>query len=47
MIICDFCGKSQHEVYKLVTGLNHVAICDECSDIATQIIKAERKKDKK
>ncbi|PYE51593.1 hypothetical protein HUB98_06140 [Paenibacillus barcinonensis] len=34
---CSFCGKSQNEVFKLVTGSN-VYICDECVDICNEIL---------
>ena len=34
---CSFCGKSQHEVNKLVAG-PHVFICDECIDLCSDII---------
>jgi hypothetical protein len=34
---CSFCGKSQHEVNKLVAG-PHVFICDECIDVCSDII---------
>src|SRR5713226_8001403 len=31
-LYCSFCGKSQHEVAKLIAGLPPVLICDECVD---------------
>ena len=34
---CSFCGKSQHDVNKLVAG-PHVFICDECIDVCSDII---------
>ena len=39
---CSFCGKSQHEVLKLIAGPK-VCICDECVDLCVEIIKEERK----
>ena len=35
---CSFCGKSQHEVEKLIAGPT-VFICDECTDLCVSIIK--------
>ena len=45
---CSFCGKSQHEVLKLIAGPK-VCICDECIDLSVEIIKEEKemKKTKK
>ncbi|MBA4117706.1 MAG: ATP-dependent Clp protease ATP-binding subunit ClpX [Candidatus Puniceispirillum sp.] len=37
---CSFCGKSQHEVKKLIAGPS-VFICDECVDLCLEIIKEE------
>lgn len=37
---CSFCGKSQHEVKKLIAGLS-VFICDECIDLCNDIIRDE------
>ena len=37
VLYCSFCGKSQHEVNKLVAG-PHVFICDECIDVCSDII---------
>jgi ATP-dependent Clp protease ATP-binding subunit ClpX len=39
-LFCSFCGKSQHEVRKLIAGPK-VFICDECVDLCTDIIKEE------
>ena len=39
-LYCSFCGKSQHEVKKLIAGPS-VFICDECIDLCTDIIKEE------
>ncbi len=37
---CSFCGKSQHEVRKLIAGPS-VYVCDECVSLCTEIIKEE------
>lgn len=37
---CSFCGKSQHEVRKLIAGPS-VFICDECVDLCIEIIREE------
>ncbi len=37
-IYCSFCGKSQNEVRKLISGPNGIYICDECVDICSEII---------
>ncbi|MEM7221555.1 MAG: ClpX C4-type zinc finger protein [Pseudomonadota bacterium] len=39
---CSFCGKSQHEVSKLIAGPT-VFICDECVDLCKDIVDEERK----
>lgn len=39
-LYCSFCGKSQHEVKKLIAGPN-VFICNECVDLCTDIIREE------
>jgi hypothetical protein len=36
-LYCSFCGKSQHEVQKLIAG-PEVFICDECVDLCTGIV---------
>jgi ATP-dependent Clp protease ATP-binding subunit ClpX len=41
-LYCSFCGKSQHEVRKLIAGPS-VFICDECVDLCTDINKEENK----
>ncbi|RSX50783.1 ATP-dependent Clp protease ATP-binding subunit ClpX [Bifidobacterium callimiconis] len=41
---CTFCGKSEHQVHKLVTGPG-VAICDECIELCVDIISDERRDD--
>ena len=39
---CSFCGKSQHEVKKLIAGPT-VFICDGCVDLCVEIIKEEKR----
>ena len=39
-LYCSFCGKSQHEVKKLIAGPS-VFICDECIDLCHEIIRDE------
>ena len=41
-LFCSFCGKSQHEVRKLIAG-PQVYICDECIELCMEIIKEEAK----
>lgn len=41
-LYCSFCGKSQHEVRKLIAGPT-VFICDECVELCTDIIREENK----
>ena len=38
---CSFCGKSQHEVKKLIAGLYDCCICDECINLCYDIIITE------
>ncbi len=40
LLYCSFCGKSQHEVKKLIAGPS-VFICDECVDLCNDIIREE------
>lgn len=42
LLYCSFCGKSQHEVRKLIAGPS-VYICDECVDLCLDIIREEIK----
>jgi ATP-dependent Clp protease ATP-binding subunit ClpX len=42
ILYCSFCGKSQHEVKKLIAGPT-VFICDECVELCMDIIKEEKK----
>ncbi len=39
-LYCSFCGKSQHEVKKLIAGPS-VFICDECIDLCNDIVREE------
>lgn len=39
-LYCTFCGKSQHEVKKLIAGPS-IFICDECIDLCNEIIRDE------
>jgi ATP-dependent Clp protease ATP-binding subunit ClpX len=39
-LYCSFCGKSQHEVKKLIAGPS-VFICDECIDLCNEIVRDE------
>ena len=41
-LYCSFCGKSQHEVKKLIAGPT-VFICDECVELCVEIIREETK----
>ena len=44
-LYCSFCGKSQHEVKKLIAGPT-VFICDECVELCNDIIQEENKETK-
>lgn len=44
LLYCSFCGKSQHEVRKLIAGPS-VFICDECIDLCNDIIREETQND--
>src|ERR1700760_1446564 len=39
-LYCSFCGKSQHEVRKLIAGPS-VFVCDECVDLCNDIIRED------
>jgi ATP-dependent Clp protease ATP-binding subunit ClpX len=39
-LTCSFCGKTQHEVRRLVAGPG-VYICDQCVDLAHRIVEEE------
>ena len=43
-LYCSFCGKSQHEVRKLIAGPT-VFICDECVELCMDIIKEALERD--
>jgi ATP-dependent Clp protease ATP-binding subunit ClpX len=42
VLYCSFCGKSQHEVKKLIAGPS-VFVCDECVDLCNDIMREEQK----
>ena len=42
LLYCSFCGKSQHEVRKLIAGPS-VYVCDECVELCNDIIREEIK----
>ena len=42
LLYCSFCGKSQHEVRKLIAGPS-VFVCDECVELCNDIIREEIK----
>ncbi|MDD5579847.1 MAG: ATP-dependent Clp protease ATP-binding subunit ClpX [Methylobacter sp.] len=44
LLYCSFCGKSQHEVRKLIAGPS-VYVCDECVELCNDIIKDELQDD--
>ncbi|GAA4405484.1 ATP-dependent Clp protease ATP-binding subunit ClpX [Quisquiliibacterium transsilvanicum] len=44
LLYCSFCGKSQHEVRKLIAGPS-VFICDECIELCNDIIRDEQQSD--
>ncbi len=44
LLYCSFCGKSQHEVRKLIAGPS-VFICDECIELCNDIIREENQND--
>lgn len=46
MLHCSFCGKSQHEVRKLIAGPS-VYVCDECVTLCTEIINDEMRAEAK
>ena len=46
LLYCSFCGKSQHEVKKLIAGPS-VFVCDECVDLCNDIIRGMCKEHKK
>src|SRR5260370_21324527 len=40
-LYCSFCGKSQHEVRKLIKGPPPSFICDECVEVCTDIVEPD------
>ena len=44
-IRCSFCGKTQDQVRKLLSGPNGVYICDECVDLCSEILDEELQQD--
>ena len=45
VLYCSFCGKSQHEVRKLIAGPMAVLICDECVELCTDIVEPDDDKE--
>ena len=43
-VYCSFCGKSQHEVLKVIAGPS-VFVCDECTDLCCQLLLEEHPDD--
>jgi len=44
-LYCSFCGKSQHEVRKLIAGPPPSFICDECVNICTDVVEPDHDKE--
>jgi len=44
LLYCSFCGKSQHEVRKLIAGPS-VFVCDECVELCNDIIREEQQEE--
>lgn len=42
---CSFCGKTQDQVHRLISGPNGAFICDSCVDICAEIIEEELEKE--
>lgn len=38
MLNCDFCGKSQNDVKRIIAGRNGVAICDSCVLLSVEVL---------
>jgi hypothetical protein len=38
VLICDFCGRDQHHVKRLIAGGRGADICDECTRICMDIV---------
>lgn len=45
-IRCSFCGKTQDQVGRMISGPNGAFICDECVDICAEIIEEENLEEK-
>ncbi len=45
-IRCSFCGKTQDQVGRMISGQNGAFICDECVDICAEIIEEENLEEK-
>ncbi|QMI49981.1 ClpX C4-type zinc finger protein [Burkholderia sp. MBR-1] len=45
VLLCDFCGNSQHVAALIVRGIADAAICEECIDTCIEIV-AERRGEK-
>nr|WP_218056383.1 MULTISPECIES: ATP-dependent protease ATP-binding subunit ClpX [Gilliamella] len=43
LLYCTFCGKSEHEVRKLIAGPSSIYICNECIGLCNDILKEEKK----
>lgn len=44
LLYCGFCGKTKHQVSKLLSGLDDVYICDECVDLCSNALTKEHKR---
>ena len=44
LLYCGFCGKTKHQVSKLLSGLDDVYICDECVDLCSNALAKEHKR---
>lgn len=40
MVVCDFCGKTEKEIYRMIVSKN-VAICNECIMLCSEILLSE------
>lgn len=45
LLLCDFCGNSQHVARLLVRGIEDATICDECIDVCGELV-ADRRSQK-
>lgn len=46
-LYCSFCGKSQHDVQKLIAGPGKIFICNECVALCVDILCGAQKEEKK